>query len=278
MSFRKKIYSLSPLVLKSVLADLYTIKESKHRYSGLDLISHMYRDDILELKKTRLSDHLLAANGCEYWNEYFKKNGITIDDIITEPFKVYETLPILNKWDVVGQESQFVNRGIDKKELRKISTSGSTGGALNFYETKISELERWGVWWRYRERLGIKKEMRLAYFGGKSIVPIGNVNPPYWVGGIFSNQLNFSVYHISMENIELYVNEINKFAPEWIHGYPSALYAIAKLSKEKGIKVTCSVKYITIGSESLLDYQKELIESFFGVSVKQHYGLSESVA
>lgn len=279
MSISKNIYSNSPHFLKNIIADLYAIKMSSYRYTGLSYVEDIYKfDSLLNYKKNRLVSHLKSAKNCVFWNDYFVKNKITTNDIHNEPFSIYDDLPIISKKDVIGNESEFLNNSFKINTLIKASTSGSTGGALKFYETKSSELERWGVWWRYRNQLGITKNLSQAYFGGKSIIPIEQTKPPFWVGGLVSNQINFSVYHISNGTISHYISKLNSYKPKWIHGYPSALYALSKIAIENGLKVNFKVDFITIGSESLLDHQKNIIECFFNCPVRQHYGLSESVA
>jgi phenylacetate-CoA ligase len=275
----KRIYNNSPCAIKSLIVDLYFLQKNKYRYEGIHLVpKEMTIDELLSFKRKSLTKHLVNAYDCDYWFDFLNSLKIEKVDCINRPFEVYESLPMLKKSDVVGNEHHFLNNKLSRKNLLSIATSGSTGGALKFFETQYAEQVRWGVWWRYRLDIGLNYGDKCAYFGGKSLIPIASNSPPYWIGGVLSSQLNFSVYHISESTVIDYVAKLNSFKPKWVHGYPSALYALAKLGLENSIPIKFKIDIITIGSESLLDYQKEVIELFFKARVFQHYGLSEAVA
>ena len=64
----------------------------------------------------------------------------------------------------------------------------------------------------------------------------------------------------------------------WIHGYPSTLAYLAGLKRDLCLPGIPSLKMITVGAESLLPHQKKMMESVFGVAVREHYGMAEGVA
>jgi len=88
----------------------------------------------------------------------------------------------------------------------------------------------------------------------------------------------FSAYHLSEQTAKYYIKALNDYQIPWIHGYPSTLSYLAGLKKDLKLPDMPSLKIITTGAESLLQQQKSLIESVFGVSVKEHYGMAEGVA
>lgn len=88
----------------------------------------------------------------------------------------------------------------------------------------------------------------------------------------------FSVYHLNEKNIESYISELGKKKIKWIHSYPSAISLIAKYMTENDIKLKNKIRFITTGSENLMDTQKDMIYNAFGVAPYQHYGQAENVA
>ncbi|MFW8629173.1 hypothetical protein [Vibrio natriegens] len=269
-------YNKVPYFVKDILLDLYFYFSLYKRTRSIKSVLLRNSIDIETLRRDRLSKLLISGFGTDFWKKVYLDLNISKYDCIHSPYLVYEKLPIINKCDVKLNNQAFINRDFKKESLIKTSTSGSTGSALTFFETKQAERERWAVWWRYRQSIGIRFFTRCAYFGGKSITT-GKKNR-FWVGGLISPQLNFSSFHISQENVFFYVKQLNKFKPQWIHGYPSALHLLSKFALDAGLELEFDVKVITIGSESLLDYQKDSIEKFFKNRVFQHYGLAESVA
>ncbi len=68
------------------------------------------------------------------------------------------------------------------------------------------------------------------------------------------------------------MNVLNKYKPQWIHGYPSIISLISSLMLEQNLKLNYNVKWITTGAENLLENQTLLIEKNFGLKPVQHYG------
>jgi len=80
---------------------------------------------------------------------------------------------------------------------------------------------------------------------------------------------------LAHENIGHYIKQINTFRPDFIHGYPTSLYFIARYIVEEGISLCFQPKMIAVSSETLFDYQREIIEKAFGAKVFVFYGNTE---
>ena len=74
------------------------------------------------------------------------------------------------------------------------------------------------------------------------------------------------------------MNALKESGATWVHGYPSILGLLARFMLEDNLDPGQAVQHITIGAESLLPQQRQVIEQAFGVKVRQHYGQAESVA
>ena len=61
--------------------------------------------------------------------------------------------------------------------------------------------------------------------------------------------------------------------PVAIEGYPSSLYTLALCMKEAGLKLHIPVAFTS--SETLLDYQRHLIEMQLGTEIYDNYGMTE---
>jgi phenylacetate-CoA ligase len=187
-------------------------------------------------------------------------------------------LPVLIKTEVQEHTELIQNPGIEKDRLLSSHTSGTTGSGLVFYETPTAEKERWAVWWRYRAWHGLTQDMWCGYFGGRSVVPLPQSVPPFWRLNYPGRQILFSGYHLSPATADVYLEALDKYAPSWLHGYPSLLSLIAGYLMERGKPLKRTPTVVTTGAENLLPQQKELIQKAFGCPVRQHYGQAESVA
>lgn len=157
-------------------------------------------------------------------------------------------------------------------------TSGTTGGGLRFATTLQAVQEQWAIWWRYRRWHGIEIDTWCGYFGGRSVVPLSQIRPPFWRYNHPGKQILFSAYHMSQTNLGAYVDELRRRRPPWLHGYPSLLALLAAYVLEKGTDLDYKVRWVTVGAENLLPQQADLIQRAFGVRPKQHYGMAEAVA
>lgn len=172
----------------------------------------------------------------------------------------------------------LISNDFDKNRMIKRSTSGTTGSGLTFYTTDKAIHEQFETFWRARNNIGIEFEEYNATFGGQNVVPLEQNKPPFWRYNIPGNQVYFSVYHLHEKNIESYISELGKKKIKWIHSYPSSISLIAKYMIENDIELKHKIRYITTGSENLMDTQKDMIYNAFGVVPYQHYGQAENVA
>lgn len=229
-----------------------------------------------DFRIARLTAHLQAAAKTPYWSDMFDRLGLNPRGL--DPFAELAKLPVLSKSEVQAAGDALVNPSIDPRLLRRSSTSGTTGSGLRLWETSEAENERWGIWWRYRGRLGITPSTHCAFFGARAVVPIEVTKPPFWRINLPARQVMFSAFHLGPATLRAYINALEKQAAPWIHGFPTTLSMLAELMLDAGIRMRHKVEIITIGAENLQPAQRERISAAFGCRVAQHYGLAESVA
>ncbi|XAG87473.1 hypothetical protein MRN67_14465 [bacterium 19CA01SA08] len=276
-----RIYLALPYFLQNVLLTFFAFFNDKRRYGGRyrhieEEVFNRGKFSPKELKAyqiKKLKEALEHAQNSKYWAKRFNEFGV--DPSSENPISELLKLPILTKHEVRNCASQI---RIDTNNSIKVHTSGTTGAGLIFYETQQSEAERWATWWRYRNDLGIYRGDWCVLFGGRSIIAPDYKGKNFHRVNYYSKQVLFSCYHLSNENIKFYIQELNSRKIEWIHGYPSVISELAHLALENNYRLDYKVKSITLGAESLSANQARVIESFFGVRPKQHYGLAESVA
>ena len=234
-------------------------------------------EELREYQENRLRKVLRTAQeDSPYYKRLFER--LSFDVEAPHLIERLKELPILTKEEVKAHVEEILSCNIPCKQLIPRHTSGTTGSGLHFYETRETERECWATWWRYRSWHGINQDTWCAYFGGRSIVPLRQQKPPYWRKNIPGRQLLFSAYHLSRQTAPAYVKTLKESGTTWVHGYPSVLALLAGFILEDNLDPGRAVLHITIGAESLLPQQRQVIEQAFGVKVRQHYGQAESVA
>lgn len=227
-----------------------------------------YRDNRLR----RMIQHCYKT--VPYYTKLFRDGGINPDSIRTlDDLKV---LPILTKDEVNRHPEDFISSLVPRKKQITGHTSGTTGSGFVFKTTQEAICEQWAVWWRYRRRLGIKIDDLCGLFGGRSVVPIEQSDPPYYRYNLTNHILYFSTYHLNDANMQHYVKVLLEKKIQWLHGYPSAINVLADYICTHNIDLP--MMYVTTGAENLLYAQKERMENAFQAKVYQHYGMSEAVA
>mgnify|MGYP001487426767 CR=1 FL=1 len=128
---------------------------------------------------------------------------------------------------------------------------------------------------KFLEAIGVSEFERSATFAGRIVVPPHQKKAPYWRINKAMNTLLLSSYHLSQDSCLDYINAIENWAPLYIDSYPSAIFELAQLLREVGHQPKVDLKAIITSSESLFDYQRELIEEVFGCPVYDYYGCAE---
>ena len=278
------VYKSLPIFLQNVACSVEGWRLANRRYNKefweiqqtLDRRVGCQLEDQGKLRRVRLRAHVQAAFCCPFWKERFKRHGVnaSVENLEDEVKK----LPILTKTEVQEHAGMIKNPGIEEGFLLSGHTSGTTGSGLVFCETLAAEKERWAVWWRYRQWHGISRDMWCGYFGGRSVVPLHQSEPPYWRVNYPGRQILFSGYHLSPGTAAEYLAALEMYSPPWLHGYPSLLSLLASYLLERGKPLKNPPKIVTTGAENLLPQQREMMAKAFGCPVRQHYGQAESVA
>ena len=154
-------------------------------------------------------------------------------------------------------------------------SSGTTGQPLKVPYSRNVYQKEYAFWWYHRSFGGIYRGDRLATFAGHKITSVNRDKPPFWVKNIAENQMFFSSYHLSHKNMSHYLTMLNKYRPDFIHGYPSSIYFLAKYILDENIQLNFNPKMIVTSSETTLDFQRKAIEEVFHCKVYIWYGNTE---
>ncbi|HZO90068.1 MAG TPA: hypothetical protein VFB38_17195 [Chthonomonadaceae bacterium] len=217
-----------------------------------------------------------CARTVPYYQRLFQKLCIGPEEIRT--LEDLQRLPILTKDEVRAHSQELISQAVPERERIWMHTSGTTGGGLRFPTTAQSLREVYAACWRYRRWHGLERGTWGAFFAGRSLVPLTQSQPPFWRINAVGRQILFSGYHMSPNNLPAYVAELRRRRPPWLHGYPSLLALLAAYLLDTGQDLGYPVRWITLASESLLPQQAEQMRLAFGVTPRQHYHMTESVA
>jgi phenylacetate-CoA ligase len=188
-------------------------------------------DEVQAMQLRRLRALLLdAAVNVPYYRALFQKLGATPDDF--RELSDLSRLPVLEKQQVRENPDQFLNRRFDRSRLIEDHTSGSTGEPLRFLltvEQKAYEMAYSIRFWRWA---GYRTGARIAAF--RHYIPRRQTDP-LWQHDKHTRTLFFSVYDMKPANLRAYIEEFNRFQPEFVRGYPSSIYIFTQFAASEGL-------------------------------------------
>lgn len=212
-----------------------------------------------------------------YYRRVMDERGLKPQDIRSADDLV--KLPVLTKQDIKDNFSSLLSDEYDLKTVKKGHTSGTTGSPLEIcYDDRIINIT-YALLDRHYKWAGVSMKRfgdRVAVLRGNPIVPLQQKKPPFWRYNYLHNQVLFSCFHMSNENLAHYVAELRRYSPKILDGYPSTLYVMAKYLQNVGQKL--KLHAVISSSETLYDFQRQTIEESFDCKVFDYFAAAERVA
>jgi len=213
-----------------------------------------------------------AYHNVPYYNRRFRKIGLHPDDV-RSPSDLL-SIPILTKADIRENVSDLIAKGCRAQSLYRNSTSGSTGENLFFYQDSNYGDRSAAVVIRNDRWFGLEIGDRWAELWGSRFDQRWHNTLTKKAKDWAMNRLFLLSYNLTEEDMHRYAIRLKKFRPKAILAYPSALCVFADLLLREGIDWIRPLSIISC-SETLFDYQKDLIESVFHCKVYNRYGCRE---
>lgn len=208
-----------------------------------------------------------AVQYTPFYSEFAKRAGIRTIETPDILFK----FPIIDKETLIREGERLCDARY-KNQRYLVSTGGTTGNQIHFYLSNDCYAKEWAFVAHFLSKHSISlNDRRLCLRGVEGIHQDSLIgyNP------LYKEQL-ISPFRLNVARIKAVLNEIQKFNPRWIHGYPSSVADFANILKSIGAEIP-SIKGVLLVSEKLHIDQKASISEMFGNNIATFYGLSERV-
>lgn len=230
------------------------------------------RHDSLEKQRERqlsLLNELLshAEAHVPYYREKYDNaptNLDTLDDLTA--------LPPLEKDELKQNADRMVSETHDTDTLHQEFTSGSTGKPLSIYVDDDAAA------WQQAHQLRHYREM--GYEPGDKIAVIWGEGQYFrmkefkdTVDNLFRNKRELRTFELSTEEVREYSRFLDRYDPDIIESYPSAVVLLCEAIEGQGLSV--SPKAVQTTSEMLSEREREYIESVMDAPVYNKFGASE---
>jgi len=274
-----RIYASSPTWLQNIEVSLYGLYWKNRRYGGdfKQFVAEFKRRETFTKKEWqnyqtgKLRQLLVnAIQHVPYYQAQFMSLGLSKTDLDAFTLEALSDLPILDKETLKQNQDRMLSTNISEKPAT-YQTSGTTGTPLGIkFTRKGDRLAQAAYESRVRNWSGVDYQMSRGMIGGRMVVPEANAGPPFWRYNIFERQLYMSAFHISPENAPLYAQALNQYQPDYLVGYASSHFFLARMLDEKGIDMY-SPKAVLTSSEKLTDEMREMIEKVYNCEVFDGY-------
>lgn len=230
-------------------------------------VDRLYTMNAEELKqrneKRFLEIFRRAYDKSPFYHKLYTEEGIRKEDITC--LEDIKKLPVITKDMVKKHADEMLT--IPRWQVIRANTSGTTGTPLKIYESWPS------IWWTQAYTYCSRKRDGFTY--GQPLVSLrGHLNRNQTSLKIhLSNTLFLSSYNINSNTVEQYYKKIVMFQPIAIEGYPSSLYSLALFLKDAELELNIPITFTS--SETLLDYQRDLIEERLGTEIYDRYSMTE---
>lgn len=245
----------------------YSLRSRPLIWREVNLVDRLYRLSADELHNYKEEQFLLifrkAFRNSSFYRNFYSNEGIKEYDIKTLDDALL--LPVLTK-DMVKQNSNSMLT-VPRWRVIKASTSGTTGTPLSvFHNYRAIRLEQ-AYNWQRRKICGFSIGERLVslrgHLGSSRLVAHASL----------INTMFLSSYLLSESRVNEYYSHIASFQAKAIEGYPSSLYSLALLFRDRGIRLKIPCCFTS--SETLFPFQRLLIEDIFQTTIYDYYGCTE---
>ncbi len=270
------VYEVLPVSLQNAAISLFGWKLKLQRY-GVEYRRHkqwlrhtdsLPRSELKRIQDAELRKFLtLVHEQSPFYRELWA--GVDMSSIQTT--EDLSRIAVLTKDDLRRQMSR-IRCGRGRLDIH-VHTGGTTGTPLEVVFDRTDMERRMAMLDFHREKWGFRNGMARATFSGRTVVSRGS--SVFWRHNGAMNQRLYSTFHLANDNLSKYVEDLQRFQPAMIDGFPTAIARVANWMAERGIRLHDPPKLVSTTSETLYEVQRESIAKAFGCLVSNQYASAE---
>jgi phenylacetate-CoA ligase len=275
MSHSLKIRQYSDAYTSIASSLLFPLHEKLKKHITVSALKNLEKSQWLtasELNKLQIDrlGKLLthAYKNVPYYKDLFNQLGFDAKSI--NSLEALTQLPFLTK-AIIRENSEQIKSNVPDN-LAKFNTGGSSGQPLVFYIGNERVSHDVAAKWRATRWWGVDiGDPELVVWG--SPIELGAQDKVRLIRDKLLRTQLLPAFDMSDEKLQGFINEIIRYQPKMLFGYPSALGRIAKYASENSIDMkNIGVKVVFVTSEYLYPEQRELIQNCFACKVANGYG------
>jgi len=280
VNYLEKIYKYLPGFVNNIFITGYNFIAYKKRYSGYyNYYRNIFKNNenlsFQELKDIQFKKLMDLLNYAKKKSKFYRELYKEIDFNNFTSVKDLEKLPVINKEMLRQNIDDIVT--IDKSEAVISKTGGTTGKSLVVYNRKEDIQLGFAFLDNFRSKYGYTLGKKTAWFSGKNIISERDIRKNiFWKTDYLYKVRYYSTFHIQQKNLKYYINDLIKFKPLYLVGFPSSINEIASYGLRNNINFPSGiVKAVFPTAETFTQEFRINIESFFKTKAYDQYASSE---
>jgi phenylacetate-CoA ligase len=238
-------------------------------YKKIKQMQHYSRDEIHAWQEKRLKSLIdNAYSHSKYYYTLFKQTGLHPDDIKTTAD--LEKIPVLTKKIIRENFDDIISDNIDAIPHKKSATGGSTGDPTKYWLDHRS--------WSMSNANSIVNWEKVGYHYGDAYIALGSTSlfvdkKPSLKHQIYykiKNKTGLNGINMSDDVCQEYIALIRKRKINFIYGYASSIYLLAKYASDNNQNLSIKACFPT--SEILTDRFRKTIQDAFKCKILNCYG------
>ncbi|GGE00568.1 AMP-binding protein [Planktosalinus lacus] len=257
---------------------MYNYKAYKIRYGGSYKVFREEKEknrtlSLEELKRYQAERFKKLIEFAKQNSAYYQKTLCNIPN--ASDIQNIQNLPILDK-ETLRQNIESVVVQTEEK-LEKSKTGGTTGKSLEVQNFAHNSQERFAFLDDFRSRFGYELRKKTAWFSGKNLLTSRDIkNNRFWKTDFIHKVRYYSTFHINEDYLKYYVEDLIKYKPQYLVGFPSTMLEIAKYGLLNGYDFPAdTVKAVFPTAETITLEMRARIERFFKTKLYDQYASSE---
>lgn len=249
---------------------------ARRHWPGVIGVDAMSRDELLALQAQRLDDLVRhAAARVPFYQRWAAGSGYQPGDTVR-----LDTLPVVTKSDYADPDD-FQSDAYPRSEMTTNKTSGSSGQPFRFRQHPVATDYSYCVLWRALHRFGLRPGHRRAFVWGRSYsfnttdARRLRTRLKLAVRDWANDTLSIDAYSLGPHNVAAAVRRLEAYRPVYVHGYVSAIFALARFMLDEGRVLDPAPRLVVTESEALHPFQRDAIARAFGCPVIANYGSVE---
>jgi len=277
-SIKQKIYEKAPHFIQNSIITIFNIWAYHKRYSGkYKLYIEFYKKNnnlsLDQLKKAQSEKYEAFITRVLKKSSYYQKLYKDIPN--PTAIKNITKLPIVNKEDLRSNLKDIYTTTKNNAVISK--TGGTTGKSLEVLYTVDDIKERFAILDNFRGNFNYKLGKKTAWFSGKNLLNNNDLKKDrFWKTDYYYNVRYYSTFHIHKKYLGFYLKNLIKYAPQYMVGFPSTMYEIAKFGILNKIDFPPNtIKAIFPTAETITEDIRNVLERYYKTNLYNQYASSE---